>query len=93
VQAQLRKTQEVEARSGLQTLTYTDHGNQNHVYAVSQELIVLDNREVGFSAVLLLAAIWLFGSGILGLVEIYRRKKSAYRIHIVTAFLGVLICS
>ena len=37
----------------------------------------IEIREVGFNAVPIPAAVWLFGSGLLGLVGVARRKKAA----------------
>lgn len=58
-------------------LAYTDQFIQNHLYGVSQELIVLENGEAVLSSVPLPAAVWLFGSGLLGLIGIARRRKVA----------------
>jgi hypothetical protein len=55
-------------------LAYTEQFNQNHLYGVSQELIVLSNGEAVLSAVPVPAALWLFGSGLLGLVFVGKRK-------------------
>ena len=58
-------------------LAYTDQFIQNHLYGMSQELIVLESGEAVLSSVPLPAAIWLFGSGLLGLIGIARRRKAA----------------
>ena len=55
---------------------YTNQFIQWHLYGVSQELIVLENGNVALSAVPVPAAAWLFGSGLLGLVGVVRRKAT-----------------
>lgn len=55
-------------------LAYTDQFIQNHLYGVSQELIVLANGEAVLSSVPIPAAFWLFGSGLIGLIFIGKRK-------------------
>ena len=57
-------------------LAYTEQFNQNHLYGVSQELIVPENGKAALSSIPIPAAIWLLGSGLLGLVGMARRKKA-----------------
>jgi hypothetical protein len=57
-------------------LAYTDQFNQNHLYGVSQELIVLASGEAVLSPVPVPAAVWLFGSGLLGLIGVARKKAA-----------------
>jgi hypothetical protein len=56
-------------------LAYTNQFIQKHLYGVSQELIVLGNGEAALSSVPVPAAIWLFGTGLVGLIGIGKRKK------------------
>lgn len=56
-------------------LAYTDQFVQNHLYGVSQELVVLQNGNVALAPVPLPPAIWLFGAGLLGLVGMANRGK------------------
>ena len=58
-------------------LAYTDQFIDNHLYGVSQELIVIENGEAVLSSVPVPPAIWLFGSGLMGLAGLSRRKKTA----------------
>lgn len=57
-------------------LAYTNQFIQNHLYGVSQELVVLESGGVGLSAVPLPAAIWLFGAGLVGLIGIANHKRT-----------------
>lgn len=56
-------------------LAYTNQFLQKHLYGVSQELVVLTNGQAALSAVPVPAAIWLFGTGLVGLISIAKRKK------------------
>lgn len=56
-------------------LAYTNQFIQNHLYGVSQELIVLGNGNAVLSSVPVPAAIWLFSTGLVGLIAIGKMKK------------------
>ena len=47
------------------------------LYGVSQELLIASNGDVVLAPVSIPATAWLFGSGLLGLVGMARRKKAA----------------
>ena len=57
-------------------LAFSEQFILNHLYGVSQELIVLENGEAALSSVPVPAAIWLICSGLLGLLGISRRKET-----------------